>query len=105
MDESPEELNRDALLTQLRSLLLPLVDRRGLSLSDIQADSSLIDDLELDSLKFVDLMSAIESELGIEEFPMQSWVDGEIGREGKRFTVTALADACRLALAAEKRRA
>lgn len=60
----------------------------------IQLESSLVDDLELDSLKFVDLMGAIETAFGIDEFPMQAWVDAELEREGSRFTVAALLDAC-----------
>ncbi|HEX6240948.1 MAG TPA: acyl carrier protein, partial [Polyangiales bacterium] len=38
----------------------------------------LIDELGLDSLKFVDLTVALEDALGIHEFPMQEWVDEEL---------------------------
>src|SRR5215203_1339111 len=43
----------------------------GLDERRIDEDSLLIDDLGLDSLKFVDLTLRLEEALGVEEFPMQ----------------------------------
>jgi acyl carrier protein len=65
----------------------------GLDESRIDEDSLLIDDLGLDSLKFVDLTLRLEEALGVEEFPMQDWVDTQL--EGHRpLSVRALVAAC-----------
>ncbi len=57
-------------------------------------EAHLIDDLCLDSLKFVDLTVEIETAFGIAEFPMQAWLDDRWER-GEAITLSALADACR----------
>jgi acyl carrier protein len=54
---------------------------------------SLIDDLGLDSMKFVDLTVGLEEALGIPEFPMQDWIDGLVA-DGARIDVAALTEAC-----------
>ncbi len=60
----------------------------------IDASTSIVDDLGVDSLSMIDLTLALEEELGIAEFPMQSWYDAELSKMGRRFTVGALAAAC-----------
>lgn len=69
------------------------VDRR-LRPEDIQLDTSLIDDLGLDSIKLVGLSIALEESFDISEFPMQDWSDEEAQRIGGRFTVASLVTAC-----------
>ena len=63
-------------------------------LEEVTAESSLIDDLMLDSLSFVDLTLALERVFEIREFPMQEWVDEQAEKEDRRFTLGALARAC-----------
>jgi hypothetical protein len=55
---------------------------------------SLIDDLGIDSIRFVALALELEDALGIENFPIQSWADGEYSRTGKRFTLASLVERC-----------
>jgi acyl carrier protein len=58
---------------------------------DIDEDSSIIDDLGFDSLKMVELLFALEDELEVADFPLQSWWDSEVVRaDGARFTVGSL---------------
>jgi acyl carrier protein len=98
-EKSTEVLDQASIVSTLRSVLTPLVREVGLTPDDIHADSSLIEDLQLDSLRFVDLMGAIASAFDLDEFPMQVWVDSEQDRDGKRFTVGSLADSCMSELA------
>lgn len=53
----------------------------------------LIEDIGLDSLKFIDLTVRIEAVFGLREFPMQDWVDDQIAA-GRPLTVGELARAC-----------
>jgi acyl carrier protein len=69
------------------------VDRR-LRPEDVQLDTSLIDDLGLDSIKLVGLSVALEDAFDISDFPMQDWSDEEAQRTGGRFTVASLVTAC-----------
>ena len=59
----------------------------------IHEHSLLIEDLGLDSLKFVDLTLRLEEALGIEEFPMQDWVDAQHEAQ-ESLSVGALVEAC-----------
>jgi acyl carrier protein len=90
-------LRDDQLLDIVRSELLTLGTVEVVR-ERISPTSLLIDDLGLDSLKFVDLTVGLEEALGIEEFPMQDWVDKQL--EAKRpLDVAGLVEACRGALA------
>ena len=71
-----------------------LMEESGIEAKELRADTSLIDDLALDSLMFVDLTLALERSFDIPEFPMQEWVDREAKEDGARFTVRSLSDAC-----------
>lgn len=73
---------------QLLALQIP-----GLRLDHLGDDALLIEDLGLDSLKFVDLTVALEDALGICEFPMQDWVDRQLEREAP-LSLGALVIAC-----------
>lgn len=79
----------DRIRNELRKLAMP-----GVTLASIDAQSLLIDDLGLDSMKFVDLTVALESILDVPEFPMQHWVDDQVG-QGLPLTVQGLVTACR----------
>jgi acyl carrier protein len=74
-----------------------------LSREDVELDTSLVDDLALDSLKFVDLTFALEDNLEVAELPLQDWADEEKQRCDKRFTVASLVAFCRTHLDAGSR--
>lgn len=92
-----EEQAPSPLLNSVRRALLRANER--LSPGDIEATSSLVDDLGFDSLKFVDLALALEDELCIVEFPVQAWYDAEYALSDRRFTVASLVAACEQCLA------
>lgn len=72
----------------IRSLGLP-----GVAEMDVTKASRLVEDLGLDSLRFVDLTMALERELGLDEFPMQEWVDDQLERD-EVMTLGGLVRAC-----------
>ena len=82
----------------VRTVLLGL-ELPGIQEAHIQPHRELIMDLGLDSLKFVDLTVALEHALGVEEFPMQAWVDARIA-SNEPLTVASLERACEAALLA-----
>jgi acyl carrier protein len=77
----------------VRAELVVLLRDAGVVVGSIRPESSLIDDLALDSLKFVDLTLALERVFELDEFPMQDWVDLEAEKENG-FLVASLALAC-----------
>ena len=61
----------------------------------ISPSTSLTSTIGLDSMRFVDLTVSLEDALGVPEFPMQAWVDAELGRPpDSRFHVSSLICAC-----------
>lgn len=68
----------------------------------VGSSTSLIDDIGLTSLRFVDLTVELEDALGIPEFPMQVWIDDEmrLAPGTRRFTVGSLVSRCCVLLAA-----
>jgi acyl carrier protein len=78
----------------IRRELAFLLQDGSIPLDQVTAESSLIEDLRLDSFSFVDLTLALERAFEIGEFPMQDWVDEEALKEAERFTLGALAGAC-----------
>ncbi len=64
----------------------------GLEESEATRTMSLIDDLELDSIMFVDLSLALERRFQIANFPMQAWADSEALRTEARYTVGSLVE-------------
>jgi acyl carrier protein len=52
---------------------------------------SLIEDLGLDSLMFIDLSIALERAFGV-ELSVQDWADAEAVRQSERYTVLSLLD-------------
>jgi acyl carrier protein len=85
-----------AVRQQLAALLLP-----GSTL-EINEESLLIEELGLDSMKFVDLTVNLEDALHISELPMQAWIDEEL-ESGRSLSVGGLVQACRAALRAGAR--
>ena len=81
-------------LETVRDILAHVLSDSGPKRENIHPDSSLIHDLGLDSLKFVDLTVALEDAFGLGEFPMQEWVDGQAAMTSGAFRVAALARAC-----------
>src|SRR5690242_12982642 len=69
----------------------------------IGEQSLLIEDVGLDSLRFVDLTVALEDALQIVEFPMQDWVDAQVEAD-LPLTVGALVLECERLVAATGRR-
>ena len=78
----------EIVCTEIGRLDIPELDARRL-----RCEMLLIEDIGLDSLKFVDLTVGLEDALGIEEFPMQEWVDEQM-IAGAPLTVGALVAAC-----------
>jgi acyl carrier protein len=70
---------------------LVCVDKR-IGRTDVCGSASLVDDLGLDSVRFVELTFALEDVFELEAFPMDDWAAKEMTRSGKRFTVAALAE-------------
>jgi acyl carrier protein len=89
----------DHVLEVVRKQLLNL-NLPGVDAAQIQRMSLLIEDLGMDSLKFVDLTFALEQSLGIERFPMEEWVDAQISEE-KPLNVDSLVRACQAQLHVE----
>lgn len=85
---SPEPSIFTVVCEQLLCLLGP-----RFTAADIKPESLLVEDLGLDSLKFVDLTVRIEDAFGLATFPMQDWVDSQVA-EDVPLSVGALAHAC-----------
>jgi acyl carrier protein len=94
-DDSP----KDDIATKVRAALVQ-VDRR-FGRRELLADMSLVDDLGMDSIRFLDLTFAIEDLLNLTEFPIQQWVDAESTRSGPRFTVRSLVAFCAMRVEVE----
>lgn len=77
---------------RVRSVLANL-EIPGLTPELVRRDQLLVEDLGLDSLKFVDLTVALEEMLGLPRFPMQEWVDAQI-EHGLPLSVAELVEAC-----------
>jgi acyl carrier protein len=88
-----ELLSLEERATQgVRSVLASIV--RNVKPSDIPDNASVVDDLGLDSLRFVDLTLALEQALDIENLPLQDWYDSESLRSEGRFSVASLVRLC-----------
>ena len=77
------------------------VDRRVLE-KHLTPGMSLVDDLGIDSTRFVELAIALENELAREEFPIEKWFDEETRRPGERYTIESLVDVCLQWLASDR---
>ena len=84
---------------ELRSIVARLANSNQ---GEIDRDTSIVDELNLDSLRLLDLTFAIEDAFEIDEFPMQQWYDAEAKSGGKRFTIGSLLSACERVSSATK---
>ena len=85
--------SKDEVFEAIRTELLRLLEPKGIRLIDIQLEASIVTDLGMDSLLFVDLIIALEGALGIAQFPMQEWVDEQalsVPPDRPRYTVDSL---------------
>jgi acyl carrier protein len=80
----------ELVVGQLRALDLPIVERGEV---ELDPTTRLVEDLGLDSFAFLDLTVLLEQALGLEEFPMQAWVDGEVEAQ-RPLTIATLAEGC-----------
>src|SRR5262245_35834082 len=78
----------DKVCEQLMALSPP-----GVGAGSLSKDTLLLEELGLDSLKFVDLTVALETMLEVPEFPMQEWIDAQL-EAGRALTVGQLVIAC-----------
>lgn len=84
---------RTTALDAIRAALGEILETEGRRLQNIGVETSLVDDLGLDSFLFVDLTVLLEEKLGVAGFPMQRWADAELERGG-RFTLGSLVALC-----------
>jgi acyl carrier protein len=76
------------------SVLRQLASRVGYPPDDIGPDTSLTDEMGLDSLMFVELMLDLEDALGLAAFPMREWADRQRALGSTAFKVSSLVEAC-----------
>ena len=75
----------------LRKEILELCFERRIQFkSALIEGTSLVDDVGLDSLSFVDFGLRIESALGVTDFPLQDWVYEEAQRADAGYTFGSL---------------
>lgn len=68
----------------------------------LTASANLFSDLGLTSLELVDLAVELERSLGIDEFPLQLWLDLQPAKGRDGYTIGSLVSACgRLAAGVE----
>ena len=85
-------VSASAVFSALRSVLLAL-DLPGLTPERIQRSSLLMEELGVDSLRFIDLTVGIEDAFGFAEFPLQRWVD-ECVENDEPLSVDSLVAVC-----------
>jgi acyl carrier protein len=85
-------MNATLLLEIICAELLKVV-MPGITRTSIVPESLLIEELGVDSLKFVELTVGLEAALALEEFPMQQWIDERMSRD-QPLTVQALVSVC-----------
>jgi hypothetical protein len=78
-------------LNAFRVLLRRIEPRLGET--TIAWETSVVEDLMFDSIRFVDLVAALEQVFGLEEFPFQVWYDEQSQQLPPRFTLRSLARA------------
>jgi acyl carrier protein len=79
-------------LSQLiaEEVLIVLRERHSKAFPTILPDTSLVEDLGLDSIGFVDLTLRLETRLKIQELPLHDWIDAEGMRSGRKYTLSSL---------------
>lgn len=81
-------------------VLIVLRERHSGACPSIKPDTSLVEDLGLDSLAFVDLTLRLEERLEIPELPLQDWIDAEAMQRGRKYTLSSLGQYTETILAA-----
>jgi acyl carrier protein len=84
----------ERLYDLIKAEVLKILDKDARARQPIELSTSLVDDLGLDSLEFIDLTLGLEEALKVDEFPMQDWADTEVEKSGQRFTFASLVDTC-----------
>lgn len=75
----------------IRAELLQLVAERGVVPNcQLTPDVSLVEDLGLDSLAFVELTLRLEGRLELGELPLREWIDTQSMSPGGRYTLGSL---------------
>jgi acyl carrier protein len=86
------EMNSQVIFDKVREQLVTLA-APGVDCGSLDATAHLIDEIGMDSLKLVDLTVRLEDAFGLAEFPMQEWIDAQLGA-GRPLTLGELARAC-----------
>lgn len=94
------ESSNDGVFDAVEDALIELIAQRGDTHLEVEASSSIVEDLGLDSLAMVDLTILLEDKLSIVGFPMQEWLDAETMKHAARYTVASLVQECRAVLGA-----
>lgn len=88
-------MTREHVTRSVLGLVAALAAELGYRGPAISSGVSLLDDIGLTSIKFIDLTVDLEDLLQIEEFPMQRWIDEQaMLDEETRFTVGSLVEEC-----------
>lgn len=69
------------------------IDARTTGLT-LRPETSLVEDLGLDSVRFIELTLELEQVLELDELPIQRWSDQEAARAGARYTLRSLTAFC-----------
>jgi acyl carrier protein len=89
---SDSDVNSE-MMTRLQQVINRVLSAAGRTAVKLHPGLSLVDDLGMDSVMFIDLTLEVESQFRITAFPMQAWADVEAQRKSDRFTVASLARA------------
>lgn len=90
-DAAPERSVEQAVLRALRRVC----ESEGFDSRALVPSASLVHDLRMDSLVFVEVTVALEDELGCERFPLQRWADEEALVPEHAYTLASLVDFAR----------
>jgi acyl carrier protein len=91
--------SNDSVFEAVADVLVELIRQRGDAHLKVEASSSIVEDLGLDSLAMVDLTILLEEKLSIVGFSIQAWLDAEAMKDVSRYTVASLVQECRAVLA------
>ena len=85
-DLGPGRAVEAAVLRALRRVC----EAEGFDPTALVSSVSLVHDMRMDSLVFVEVTVALEEELGVAGFPLQSWADEESIKPGTAYTLGSL---------------
>ncbi len=87
-------MDQTQLFEKVKSVVERAIAEEGRQIPSIEYQSSLINDLGVTSLMFVDLTLALEEIFYLSEFPMQTWIDEQTLLGEKGFRIAALVEKC-----------